>query len=281
MGGGRCGVHLLAWGADWNVPHFDLPRVFGICRQLGFAGIELPFLSPVPASGLGPVARAAAAEGLWLTASTALPADCALVDPDRADRAKRWLRQAVQAAAALGSPVLVGPMLAPVGELPSGPARALAPTVEHLAELTEFGAALGVRICIEPLTRYETDTLNTLAQGEELCHQVGGGLALTADTFHQNIEEANLLESWQAHLSVIGHVHFSENHRGPIGTGHIPWPDVVALLEEGGYRGRIVVEGFNGRVPELARATCIWHPRADSPEDFATHSAERLRTLRL
>jgi D-psicose/D-tagatose/L-ribulose 3-epimerase len=130
---------------------------------------------------------------------------------------------------------------------------------------------------VEPLNRYETDVLNSLADGADLCRGLGGRIALLADTYHQQIEEADPVAALRAHLSQVGHVHLSENHRGPVGTGHIPWSEVVGALDTGGYAGRAVVEGFNGRVAALARATCIWRPRAASPDDYAAASAAALR----
>ena len=272
------GIHLLVWGAGWHLPGFDLPRVLHDIAALGFAGVELPLLEPVSQAALRSAAVAARAEGLWLTASTALPPGLSLVEGDGVAAAE-WLGAMTEAAAVLGAPVLCGPMLAPVGDLPAGPGRSYRAAVEGLRTAAARARSLGVRLCVEPLNRFETDTLNTLAQGAELCGLVGDGLSLLADTFHQNIEEADPLDALARHMTQVGHVHCSENHRGPIGSGHIPWAEVVAVLRGKGYSGRMVVEGFNARVPQLARATCLWRPLADSPEAFAARSAEYLRGL--
>lgn len=276
--GARLGIHLLVWGAGWGDPAFDLPRVLATCRALGFGGVEVPWLEPVPASAVAAAAAAVRAAGLWATVSTALPPEACLVDPlpERRARGVQWLRAAAEAAAAFGSPVLVGPLLAPVGELPAGAARSAAPAGPLLAEVAAHAAGLGVRLCLEPLNRFETDVVNTLAQGAALCAAAGDGPRLLSDTFHQNIEEDDPLEALRRHLGVVGHVHLSENHRGPAGSGHIPFPAVLGVLEDGGYGGRLVFEGFNAHVRALARATCIWRPAAPSPEAFAARTAETL-----
>ncbi len=274
----RLGIHLLVWGADWPEPAFDLPRVLATCRELGFGGVEVPYLQPVPAAALRAAAGTVRAAGLWATVSTALPAQACLVDPDpgRRARAVHWLREAVEAAAEFGSPVLAGPLLAPVGELPDGMARNWGPAIAPLREVALYAAGRNIRVCLEPLNRFETDTVNTLGQGADLCGAVGGGLSLVSDTFHQNIEEDDPLGALRRHLKWVAHVHFSENHRGPAGSGHIPFPAVLDLLRHGGYRGRFVFEGFNGRVPALARATRIWRPGAASPRAFAEQTASAL-----
>lgn len=279
------GIHLFVWGARWHGGGFDLPRVLAACRALGFAGVELPWLEPVPRASVVAAARAVRAAGLWATVSTALPPEACLVDPARADAGVEWLACAAEGAAELGAPVLCGPLLAPVGELPSGPPRAADAAAEPLARACERAARAGVRLCVEPLNRYETDVLNTLAQGAALCRRTGAvvgeaaGPALLTDTYHLNIEEADPVAALRRHLRYVGHVHLSENHRGPVGSGHVPWEAVARALADGGYAGRAVVEGFNGRLPELTRATCLWCPPARSPEEFAARSAEGLRRL--
>lgn len=275
----RLGIHLFVWGADWHAASFDLPRVLETCRQLGYAGVELPWLEAVPAAAVARAAHALRDAGLWVTVSTALPPTACLVDPARAAPAVAWLCAATEAAATLGSPLLVGPLLAPVGELPDGAGRGWEAAVGPLAHAVAHGAAAGVRLCLEPLNRFETDTVNTLEQGVALCHAVGPALGLLSDTFHQNIEENDPMAALRAHLPWVGHAHFSENHRGPVGSGHIPWEAVVAVMDQGGYTGRVIVEGFNGRLGALARATCLWRPLAASPVDFAARTAARLLPL--
>lgn len=275
----RLGIHLFVWGADWYDSGFDLARVLHHCRALGFAGVEFPWLERLPDATLRCGVAALRAEGLWATMSTALPPEACLVDGERAAEAVEWLRVAAEAAAAIGSPVLAGPLLAPVGELPGHAARGWETAADPLRRAAEHAASIGVQLCLEPLNRFETDTVNTLAQGAAVCRAVGPALRLLSDTFHQNIEEADPVGTLRAHLPWIGHAHFSENHRGPAGSGHIPWAQIVAALEAGAYGGRVVVEGFNGRVRALARATCIWRPVAASPDEFAERSALRLLAL--
>jgi len=273
------GIHLFVWGANWDEPAFDLPAVLATCRGAGFSGVEFPWLRPLPDAALRRAAGALGAAGMWATVSTALPAEACLLEPARRALAVAWLRRGVEAAALLGSSVLCGPLLAPVGELPAGPARDALVAAEPLAAVAEEAEGLGVRLCLEPLNRFETDAVNTLAQGAALCARSGARLRLLSDTFHQNIEEDDPLAALRAQAGVLGHVHLSENHRGPIGSGHVPWPAVLAGLRAVGYAGRLVVEAFNGHVAEIARATCIWRPLADSPGAFAVRSAAHLLPL--
>jgi len=62
-------------------------------------------------------------------------------------------------------------------------AAALRPVAEH-------AEASGVRLAIEPLNRYETSVLNTVAQALEVVEAVDSpACGLLLDTYHMNIEE--------------------------------------------------------------------------------------------
>ena len=51
-------------------------------------------------------------------------------------------------------------------------------------------------IALEPLNRYEDHMINTLAQAQALCAQIGSpALGIAADTYHMNIEEADPLQA--------------------------------------------------------------------------------------
>jgi D-psicose/D-tagatose/L-ribulose 3-epimerase len=272
----RMGLHLFVWGTDWHEPRFDLPRVLATVRGLGFRGVEFPILGREVGAGVAAAARALREAGLWATASVALPPGADLLTAEGRSRAEPYLAWAVGVAADLGASVLGGPLLAPVGELPAGARRDARPAREALARLAEAADAAGVALCLEPLNRYETDTVNTLAEAAELLAPLGGRVRILADTYHLHLEEADPVASLAAHLTAVGHVHLSENHRGPLGTGHAAWRAALRALDEGAYRGRAVVEGWTGRVPELARATCLWRSLADSPEAYAAASARAL-----
>ncbi|MBV7333656.1 hypothetical protein KFU94_36570 [Chloroflexi bacterium TSY] len=74
----------------------------------------------------------------------------------------------------------------------------------------------------------------------------------------------------------IKHFHTSENDRGTVGTGQVNWSGTFQALDDVGYDGWLVVESFNAVIPELAGATCIWRPLADSPNALAADSVAYL-----
>ncbi len=77
--------------------------------------------------------------------------------------------------------------------------------VTGLAAAAERAEALGVRLAIEPLNRFETDLVNTTEQGLALCADIGSPAAgLLLDTFHMNIEEKSIGDAIRACRRPVG-----------------------------------------------------------------------------
>jgi D-psicose/D-tagatose/L-ribulose 3-epimerase len=100
---------------------------------------------------------------------------------------------------------------------------------------------------------------------------------LLIDTFHMNIEEKSIPAAILSAAPHIKHFHCSENDRGTVGTGHVPWTKTFQALRTIGYHGWLTVESFGGSVPEIAAATSIWRPLASSQDDLARESLEFIR----
>lgn len=115
-----------------------------------------------------------------------------------------------------------------------------------LDALTELGAhaqQVGGVLLLEPLNRYEDYMVNTLADGASLIREIGlPTVKLTADTFHMNIEEADPADSLRRHADVLGHVQVADSNRLEPGAGHYDWNGTLAVLQETGYEGWLVIE---------------------------------------
>jgi D-psicose/D-tagatose/L-ribulose 3-epimerase len=195
-----------------------------------------------------------------------------------------YLRGCIDLAAAVGSPHVAGPMYSATGK-----ARLLSPSereqqrrwaVASLREAGEYAGERGVSLAIEPLNRFETDLVNTVAQGVELCERIGlANVGLLLDTFHMNIEERSLPKAIRLAGGRVFHVHACENDRGAPGTGHIDWTGVAVALGEIGYTGQVVIESFTPEIQEIARAVSLWRPLAESPDALATEGLAFLHDL--
>jgi D-psicose/D-tagatose/L-ribulose 3-epimerase len=67
----------------------------------------------------------------------------------------------------------------------------------------------------------------------------------------------------------------SENDRGTLGQGHLPWPEVFATLREIDYQGWLSVEAFS---PKLAVAN-IWRPLFTDEAQLMRDSLAFLQTM--
>jgi D-psicose/D-tagatose/L-ribulose 3-epimerase len=249
----------------------------------GFDVIELP----VEAPGDWDPGRAADLLdelGLGATVCAVMPDDRDLVrdDPATVARTSEYLRGCVAAAARVGSRVVAGPIYSSVGRTWLLDADGRKATVGRLAEalrpLADHAGEHGVTLAVEPLNRYETSLVNTVEQALEVVELVGSpacGVAL--DTFHMNIEEADLAAAVRAAGSRIAHVQVCGNDRGAPGADHIDWPGFLGALGQAGYAGPLCIESFTSENRTIATAASIWRPLAPSQDALATDGLAFLR----
>jgi D-psicose/D-tagatose/L-ribulose 3-epimerase len=269
----------------WTAPFSDADAALAQhVADLGFDVLEvcIETVDGVSAETLGGAAREAGV-GLSVCGAFGPDRDLAHRDPAPRQTALDYIGRLADLAAAVGSPHVCGPMYSAVGKprLDDAGARAAERrrSVENLKRAAERAAAVGVRLAIEPLNRYETDMVNTVEQGLELCDSVGAeNVGLLLDTYHMNIEEKSLGDAIRAAGDRVFHFHSCENDRGTPGTGHIPWTDAFAALADIGYGGQVVIESFTPAVKEIARAVSLWRPLDASGDDLAAGGLRFLRS---
>jgi sugar phosphate isomerase/epimerase len=141
------------------------------------------------------------------------------------------------------------------GTVPPGvePERALEQVAASLRRCCDAAAADGVRIALEPINRYETALVNTVAQGLQLLECVGApNLGLLLDTFHMNMEEPSIEASITAAAGSILHFHVADSNRWHPGAGHLDFASILEALRYTGYLGW--VSGEFMPVPDAATA---------------------------
>ena len=110
----------------------------------------------------------------------------------------------------------------------------------------------------EPLNRYETNLFNLYIEACEFLDQLDtSGVSLLADLFHMNIEEENIASSIRKGVRHLGHVHFADSNRRPVGNGHTDMFPIAETLKEIGYDGCISAEAFAWPDPSSAARTTI------------------------
>jgi D-psicose/D-tagatose/L-ribulose 3-epimerase len=133
-------------------------------------------------------------------------------------------------------------------------------------------------ISVEPLNRFETYFLNSVADSVALVKAIGRkNVGFLYDTFHANIEEKKVADAIRAGGKSINHVHISANDRATPGEDHVDYATTFKTLKAIGYDGWLMIEAFGLCLPELAAATCIWRRMAPSEEHVAKEGCKFIR----
>ena len=114
--------------------------------------------------------------------------------------------------------------------------------VDATRECFEHAKKKGVRIAIEPLNRFETYLFNRCAQALALADAVSPECGVCLDTFHLNIEEADMYEAIRHAGSRLYDFHVADNNRMAAGQGALDWKKIVSTLKEIGYDGALTNE---------------------------------------
>jgi D-psicose/D-tagatose/L-ribulose 3-epimerase len=238
-----------------------LERQCEYAAALGYDGLEIaPFtLSTSPekisAADAAKIRATVEASGLVVTGLHWLlvkPEGLSLTDPDAAVRTRTLavMTHLIGLCAELGGTVLVhgSPkqrQIAP-GETH---AIALARLQDGLAQVALAAARVGVIYCIEPLSRRETELVNTIAEAAELVRSIDHpNLRTMIDCSAAGLTEtdsiASLIERWLP-TGLIAHVQVNDpNRRGP-GQGDLQFAPILAALKRHGYDGTVAVEPFD------------------------------------
>lgn len=274
----KFGVNTLIWSAAIDGTVLDLlPRI----KDRGFDGVELPLIHPeqVPS---GNIRRALAESRLDCNFCSILPGGLSLISDDAAVRQRTvgHLRDCIQVAADSGASMIAGPLYSPVGYFP-GRRRTRDEWQWAVDAYQELGATLHshhVTIAIEPLNRFETSFLNTMADATQLACEIGHPrVGVLFDTFHANIEETDVAAALGSAAPHLKHVHASENDRGIPGTGHTDWTGVFQTLRAIHYEGWVTIESFGFALGELSVAASIWRDLAPHAEDIAFQGVQFLK----
>lgn len=269
----------------WTSPLTDAtaPTLLRHIAELGFDAVELPLEQPgdLTAAALLPVLRETGLAPL-VVGAMAPGRDLVATDTATVATTQDYLRACVDLAADLGAPAVCGPFYAATGRVwriaPDERAGLYAELRAHLAPVADHARARGVRIGIEPLNRYETSLLNTVAQAREaLGDLLGHGVGLALDSYHLGIEERSSADAIRSAGSDLVHVQVCGNDRGAPGGDQTDWDPLLAALDDVGYDGALAIESFTGENAAIAVAASIWRPLAPTQDDLARDGLAFLR----
>ncbi|WP_288252259.1 sugar phosphate isomerase/epimerase family protein [uncultured Hydrogenophaga sp.] len=180
------------------------------------------------------------------------PEGLSLVSDDASLRQRTLdlLRHLIDIAAACGARVLVHG--SPHQRSP-GPGQSLADALarfeDALATLAPHAASAGVVYCVEPLGRFETPVINTVAEAAALVDRIGSSalrtmLDVSAASHNETEPVHEVLRRYLA-SGHIAHVQLNDrNRRGP-GQGDTDQRPVLQVLKDTAYAGWVAVEPFD------------------------------------
>lgn len=114
--------------------------------------------------------------------------------------------------------------------------------VEGVKEVYKYTEANGLKIGIEPINRFETYFINRGAQALALAEAVGPNCGVCLDTFHMNLEEADMFATMKKVGDRLINFHVADNNRMAPGMGHLDWKRIMETLTEIGYDDVLSVE---------------------------------------
>jgi D-psicose/D-tagatose/L-ribulose 3-epimerase len=275
----KIGFNLLLWTTHVTAEHEPIMRAI---KKTGYDGVEFPIFEGTPDhyARMGEIC-----DKLGLERTVVSVIGPSGKNPLSADKAAqraavdyaKWL---VDCCAALGSPILAGPLHSELGYFSGNP-----PTAQERARAIAFHRRAGdhaaekkIRFALEALNRFEVYFLNTQEQLASYVEEVDHpAIKAMYDTFHANIEEKDPVAAIKTIKKHLIHVHISENDRGTPGKGHVPWAATYKALKSAKYDGWLTIEAFGRAMPALAAATRVWRDFFPSRESCYRDGLKSIR----
>ena len=274
----KFGLNLLLWTPHVTEEHLPIIKAL---KQWGYDGVEIPMFEGTRDhyAWLGGELDKL---GLGRTAVSVLGVGNNPLSVDKAERkaALERAKWAIDCNAALGSPILAGPMHSELGYF-SGNAATKQERARGLSfhrSAGDYAAKKNVRLALEALNRFEVYFLNTMEQLADYLDEVDHpAIKAMYDTFHSNIEEKDPVAAIKAIKRHMIHVHISENDRGTPGRGHVPWTETYKGLRAAKYDGWMTIEAFGRAMPALAAATRVWRDFFPSREQVYMEGLKNMK----
>ena len=271
----KLGVHALVWVGGWS--HAECERAIAQTAGLGFDLIEIPALDPASIDTafthkMLDRYKLGTTLSLGLDAST----DISSADPVKQARGEDRLMQVLAVARDIGATHVCGILYSAFQKYAEPPTAAgISGSVEVLRRVGEKAAQHGITIGLEVVNRYESNVLNTAAQAVAFARRVAlPNVKVHLDTYHMNIEEADLESALIDTGAMLGYFHIGESGRGYLGAGNIDFDRVFRGLAKSGYEGPITFESFSSAVvnPQLSGILAIWRNLWEDGADLARHA---------
>lgn len=243
----------------WEEPEISIPKA----AKLGFDAVEL-FTASADTVDIELLEQLCNANKIKIaavgTGAGKVLYGWTLTSPDKHIRqsAVAFISEMITFGARFGAPAIIGSMQ---GNVKPGIERpqAVVWLAEGLNELGSRAREQGVRLIYEPLNRYETNMFNQLGAGADFLETLDNeNVVLLADLFHMNIEERSIAGAIRENAKHIGHLHFADSNRRPVGMGHTDMKDVARALTDIRYEGYASAEALPWPDSDTAAEQTMW-----------------------
>lgn len=257
----KLGIHSFVWTGGSTAA--ELEGAMEKTRRLGYTLIEFPRLDPTKFD-VAWLAKRLAENKLKVVVTMGLPLDGDISSEDAAavKKGEQILEDAVAVTRDLGGAKLGGIIFSAHTKYNRLPTRkGWDNSVGVMTRLAEKAKAAGVTLNLEVVNRFETNLLNTAAQGLAYIRDTGmDNVFLHLDTFHMNIEEADPAQAILISGDRLGYFHVGESNRGFLGSGTIDFRAIFDALAAVGYDDYITFESFSSEVvdEDLSVTCAIW-----------------------
>ena len=267
----KFGAHQFLWKSHWT--DGDL-GILDTARGLGCTLFEVSVGDDVRFDRAR-LRRHAEALGVELTVGpgNVWPKNCNISDDELSNRqlGLAWHKKSIAWAADIGAVAYCGATYSHPGHLchRRPPQDELARTAENLHELAEHADGLGVRLVIEPMSRFRLHLINTAEQAVNLVRMSDHrNLRVNLDTYHMITEERDYAAAIRHTAPVLWGGHACENDRGVPGGGLVPWAAVFGALADVEGCVRLMLETYNTGPSGLGYSRGIFRNLCPEPEQF-------------
>jgi len=114
---------------------------------------------------------------------------------------------------------------------------------ECLKECNEYSAKKRINLALEPINRFQEDFFNSILDCKEYIDRIKfSNVKMMIDSFHMNIEDADIWGNIRQAKDYIIHVHYSDSNRLTPGMGHFDFIKMTEVLKEINYSEYISAE---------------------------------------
>ena len=243
-------VSLSLFKADKNAPVLfsgNIEENIPYIKEIGYDGVDLFVLDPkeevsrkaitlLKANGLG--------VGVVMPAAMA-KAGLFLGDMDRDIREEiiKRMKEIIVYASQVNAMVSLGLVRGSVKGNDTADAL-LERFADSSEKLIPYAEKYDVKLVVEPINRYEINTLNASIEAYDFIQKCGLPLYLMLDTFHMNIEDVSIEDSLIKCQALIQHIHFVDSNRLAPGMGHMDMVKIYEVLKQIRYNGYLCLEAL-------------------------------------